>query len=118
MAGQKNHFLLQLQAQAEAKADIKARAHVEMDLIALLFFLHEKFKVGPGRADSCVNDFLAWKVEIAEAIDKEWAEDQSKKKEIMVVKRDLAKRLKEILGAEGWAKSKTLFPLLRPYWED
>ena len=116
--GGNNAFLAKLQAQAEAKADIKARAHVEMDLIALLLFLHEKFKVGPGRADGCINDFLAWKIEIAEAMDKEWAEDQSKKKEIVVVKRDLAKQLKEILGPEVWAKSKTLFPLLRPYWED
>lgn len=115
MAGN-NAFLAKLQAQAQAKADIKAQTHVEMDLIALLLFLNEKFQVGPGRADGCVNDFLAWKIEIAEAIDKEWREDQSKQKEIVVVKRDLAKRLKEILGPSSWEKCKTLFPLLRDYW--
>lgn len=116
MAKKQNTFLAQLQAQAQAKADIKAQTHVEMDLIALLLFLHEKFQVGPGRADGCVNDFLAWKIKIAEAIDKEWQEDQSKQKEIVVVKRDLAKQLKEILGPAGWEKCKTLFPLLRDYW--
>lgn len=115
MAGD-NAFLKKLKAQAEAKASIKAQTHVEMDLMALLLFLHEKFKVGPGRADGCVNDFLAWKIEIAEAIDKEWQEDQSKKKELVMTPRDLAKRLKEILGPAGWEKCKTLFPFLREYW--
>lgn len=116
MAKKQNPFLAQLQAQAEAKADLKAQAHVEMDLIAMLLMVNDKFQVGPGRADGCVNDFLEWKLDIAEAIDKEWTEDQSKQKEIVVVKRDLAKRLKEILGPEGWEKCKTLLPMLRDYW--
>lgn len=116
MAKKQNPFLEMLQAQADAKASIKAQAHVEMDLIALLLMVHDKFSVGPGRADGVVNDFLRWKLEIAEAIDKEWQEDHSKQKEILVVKRDLAVRLKAILGPAGWAKCKTLFPLLRDYW--
>lgn len=116
MAKKQNAFLTKLQAQAEAKAAIKSEAHVEIDTIAMLLAAHDRLQVGPGRADGLVNDFLAWKMEIAEAIIKELDEDQSKKKEVLVVRRDLAARLKDILGQAGWEKWRTLFPFLRDYW--
>lgn len=112
----KNAFLAKLQAQAAAKEAAKTEAHVEIDTMAMLLAIHDRLQVGPGRASGVVNDFLAWKLEIAEAIMQELAEDQSKKKELLIVKRDLAKRIKEILGPEGWEKWKTLFPFLRDYW--
>lgn len=116
MAKKQNAFLANLQAKADAKAAARTEAHVEIDTIAMLLAAHDRLQVGPGRADGLVNDFLAWKLEIAEAIEKEWSEDHSKKKEILVVRRDLAKRLQEILGPAGWEKWKTLFPFLREYW--
>lgn len=118
MAKKQNPFLAKLQAQAAAREKVKTEAHVEIDTIAMLLAVHDRLQVGPGRAPGLVNDFLVYKMEIAEAIIKELDEDQSKVKEIVIVRRDLAARLKEILGAEGWAKYKTLFPFLRDYWED
>ena len=112
----KNAFLANLKAQAEAKAAAKTEAHVEIDTIALLLSAHDVLKVGPGRADTLLNSFLAWKMEIAEAIVKELDEDQSKKKELVMVQRDLAKLIKSILGPDGWEKWKTLFPFLQEYW--
>ena len=111
-----NAFLAQLRAQAAAREALKTEAHVEIDTIAMLMAAHDRLQVGPGRAPGLVNDFLAWKIEIAEAILKELDEDQSKQKEILIVRRNLAKNLKEILGPEGWEKYKTLFPFLREYW--
>lgn len=116
MANKKNAFLAKLQAQAAAKEAAKTEAHVEIDTIAMLLAVNGRLKVGPGRAPDLVNDFLAYKLEIAEAIVKELDEDQSKYKELVVVRRDLAVRLKEILGPAGWDKYKTLFPFLREYW--
>lgn len=113
----KNAFLAKLEAQAAARQSVKTEAHVEIDTIAMLLAANERLKVGPGRADGLVNDFLAWKLEIAEAIVKELDEDQSKKKELIIVKRDLANRIKEILGRESWEKRKTLFPFLKEFWE-
>lgn len=113
----KNAFLAKLQAQAQAKEAYKTEAHVEIDTIAMLLSAHDVCKVGPGRASTLVNSFLAYKMEIAEEILKELDEDKSKKKEIIIVRRDLAKNLKEILGREGWEKHKTLFPFIRDYWE-
>ena len=113
----KNPFLAKLQAQAQAKEAVKTEAHVEIDTIALLLSVHDVCQVGAGRASTLLNSFLAYKIEIAEEIIKELDEDKSKKKEIIIVRRDLAKRLKEILGKDGWEKYKTLFPFLRDYWE-
>lgn len=112
----KNAFLEKLKAQAAAKESVKTQAHVEIDTMAFILTIHDRFKAGPGRADGAVNDFLAWKMEIADAIVKELDEDQSKKKELIIVKRDLAKRIKEILGPESWEKRKTLFTFLEEYW--
>lgn len=113
----KNAFLENLKRQAAAKEAVKTEAHVEIDTMAMLLAAHDCLKVGPGRAPGLVNDFLAYKLEIAEAIVKELDEDKSKKKEIVILRRDLAARLKEILGQEGWEKYHTLFPFLRDYWE-
>ena len=111
-----NAYLAKIQAMAEAKAAAKCEAHVEIDTMALLLAANEYLKVGPGRAPGLLNDFLAFKLEIAEAIMKELDEDQSRVKEIVVLRRDLAVRMKEILGPDGWEQYKTLFPFLRDYW--
>lgn len=117
MAKKQNPFLAKLEAQAAAKQAVKTEAHVEIDTMAMLLMVNERLQVGPGRADDVINDFLAWKLEIAEAIVKELDEDQSKRKELIIVKRDLAQRLKGIMGKETWEKRKTLFPFLKEFWE-
>ena len=117
MAKKQNAFLAKLQRQAQAREAVKTEAHVEIDTIAMLLAVHDRLEVGPGRAPGVVNDFLAYKLEIAEVIVKELDEDHSKHKEIIILRRDLAARLKEILGREGWEKYHTLFPFLRDYWE-
>lgn len=117
MAKPKNAFLARLQAQAQAKEAAKTETHVELDAIAMLLAAHDVCGVGKGRASKLVNAFLAWKLEIAEAVTKELDEDQSKRKEVLVVRCDLAVSLKRILGPEGWEKYKTLFPFLRDFWE-
>ena len=115
--GKRNAFLDKLQAQAAARQAVKTNAHVEIDTISMLLAANDELQVGPGRAGKLVNAFLAYKIEIAEAIVKELDEDQSKKKELIIIRRDLAARLKEILGQENWEKYKTLFPFVQDYWE-
>jgi hypothetical protein len=116
MAKKQNAFLARLQAQAQKREAVKTEAHVEIDTMAMLLAANDRLQVGPGRSPGLVNDYLAYKLEIAEAIIKELSEDQSAVKELVVIRRDLAVRLKGILGAEGWEKYKTLFPFLREYW--
>lgn len=115
--GKKNAFLAKLQTQAAAKEAVKTEAHVELDTIAMLLASHDICGVGAGRASKLINSFLSYKLEIAEEITKELNEDLSKRKEIIIPRRNLAARMKEILGQEGWEKYHTLFPFLRDYWE-
>ena len=104
-------------ARAVAKEALKTEAHVEIDTIAMLLSSHDICGVGAGRASKLVNSYLAYKIEIAEEMVKELDEDKSAVKEIIIVRRDLARNLKDILGRVGWEKYKTLFPFLRDYWE-
>ena len=117
MAKPQNAFLAKLKAEAQAKEAKKTEAHVEIDTIAMLLMVRDIFQCGSGRAGKAINSFLAYKMEIAEAMIKELDEDKSKKKEIIILRRDLAKNLKELLGKESWEKYHTLFPFLRDYWE-
>lgn len=115
----RNAFLAGLEAKANAKAATKTSAHVEIDTMALLLAAHEVLQVGPGRAPKLIDEFLTQKIKISTAILKEIDElkkEQSAQKEIVVLPRDLAARMKEILGPEGWEKYKTMFPFLRDYW--
>lgn len=118
MAKPQNAFLAKLQAQAQAKEAQKTDANVELDTMAMLLAAHDVLQCGPGRADALVNAFLAYKLEIAEDVHKELSEDLSKKKELVIIKRNLAYQLREILGPEAWEKRKPLFPFLRDFWDD
>lgn len=114
-----NAFLKKLKAQAQANAraeeSLKTAAQLEIDLMALLLAAHDICKVGPGRADKLLNSFLAYRIEIAEDIVKEYDEDQQK--EVVMAPRNIAFNLQKILGPVGWDKAKTLFPFLRNFWE-
>ena len=113
----KNAFLEKLKAQAAANESVKTQAHVEIDTMAMLLAVNEELNVGAGRAGFVLAAYLAAKMDIAKAITDELDEIQIGKKEIIRTRRDLAKRIKEILGKENWEKYKTLFPFLREHWE-
>ena len=113
----RNEFLDSLKAKAEAKASSRTSYHVEIDTMAMVLMIRDVFDCGPGRAGNAINHYLAYKLEIADEMIKELDETESKKKEIVVLRRDLAARLKEILGKENWEKYRTLFPFCQEYWE-
>ena len=82
--------------------------------------VNDELQVGPGRAGRVFNAFLANKMEIAETINEDWGPDNDKRtgdKELLRVKKNLAKRLRSIFSPEDWEKVRTMFPLLRDYWE-
>lgn len=113
----KNAFLAKLEEQAAKKQSVKTEHHIEFDAMALLFSANDKLHVGPGRASDLLDSWDDYKIKIASEIMKEIREDQSKKKEILVARRNFAVRLKEILGRDGWEKHKYRFEFVRDYWE-
>jgi hypothetical protein len=105
--------------QAKLRAEYRAKLEInsEFDLIALMQTVHEELKVGPGRALRVFNAFLRNKMELAEAIDKDYGDKESGDKEILHTKATYAAMLRSIFSEEDWAKARIMFPLLQDYWE-
>ena len=51
-------------------------------------------------------------------IAKDLVDDAETDKEMTYTKADLARRLKQILGRDGWIRCRGMFPLLQDYWDD
>ena len=120
MAKKPNPMLAAFEAKKEAEFSGRLACNTEFDLIALMLTVNEELQVGPGRAGRVFNAFLANKMEIAETINKDWGPDKDKRtgdKELLHVKKNLAKRLRSIFSPEDWEKVRTMFPFLRDYWE-
>lgn len=119
MGAKVNPLLAKYEAQAKAEAraeyNIKLEIREEIDLIALMLMVHRHLHVGPGRAAGSINEYNQAKLEVAQAIVQESSEDEQG--EFCRTQRDLAKAMKNILGAEAWQQYKHLFPLLRSYWD-
>lgn len=48
----------------------------------------------------------------------EMLDDSKADKTLEYTKHDIATRLKQILGEDGWQRCQKMFPLLRDYWEE
>lgn len=106
-----NPLLAALEAQIEEKYMKMFHMNSEIDLIADLIAANNELKVGAGRA----GNFLAEKIDVKMQIATEILKEDDP--ELIYTKHNLAKRLKSILGVEGWIKYRHLFQLLREYWD-
>lgn len=109
-----NPMLAKFEAKLEAEYRTKLAINSEIDMMAMMLMLNDTLKVGQGRAEKALNDFLAWKMEIAESI----VSDSDDDPEILKTKRDLAVRMKEIFGEESWKKCREMFLFTKDYWEE
>lgn len=114
-----NALLARYKAQLEAEYRQRLEICSEFDLIALMKTVHEELHVGPGRAKRVLDAFLENKMELAQTIDEDYGPDKhTGDKEILHTKKEYAHLLRDIFSPADWEKVRTLFPLLRPYWED
>lgn len=117
MAGKKNKqnpLLASFEAKLEQRYQARLDVNAEIDLIAHIISCNEDFQVGPGRAPKAINGFLETKLEIAEST----LADSKDDPDLWKTKRDVAKRLKQILGPENWKKYQYMFPLLEDFWDE
>ena len=114
MANKPNPILAAFEAKKEAEFKGRLSCNSEINMIAMLIagsrlgFLAEK------RADLLVEEQIAVKMEIADVLLKDAKDDPS----LAYTKADLARSVKQILGADAWKRHQKLFPLLHEYWED
>ena len=118
MANKQNSLLAKYEAKAKAEARAEYEGQLvrntEIDLIAHLFSCADLYNIGPGRAEPCLLEYDRAKMDIAkmivEAVDVDGDED------LCMPKRNIAWKLKHILGPTLWEKYKWLFPIVRDYW--
>lgn len=113
-----NPFLAKFEAQLEQQYQGRLAANSEIDLIAFMLTINDDLHVGPGRAGKLCNDFLAWKIELAEMMNSDYGSKKDEgDKEMLHTKATISKRLRKIFSKEDWLKSRVLFPFLKDYWD-
>lgn len=107
-----NPILAAFEAKKEAEFQGRLACNTEMNMIAMLIAGNDLGFLAEKRADLLLEKLIETKMKIANDLVKD-AEDD---KELVYTKADLARRVKQILGPDGWERCKMLFPLLRDYW--
>lgn len=109
-----NPLLAAFEAKKEAEFSGRLGCNTEINMMAMLIAGNDLGFIGEKRADL----LLARHVEVKMQIADELLKDAETDKELTYTKADMARRLKQILGPDGWNRCKELFPLLRDYWEE
>ena len=108
-----NPLLAAFEAKKEAEFAGRLACNTEINLIAMLIAGNDLGFIGEKRADLLLAQHVETQMQIAE----ELLGDAVADKELTYTKATLARRLKQILGQDGWDRCKMMFPLLRDYWE-
>lgn len=114
MGKKPNAFLQELERKYDSKYkalyDIQLDIHSELNLMAHIIACDDDFELDEEKAGQILNGFLETKLQIADSI-------VSDDKDLVYSKYDIARRLKQIFGPEGWKKYCQFFPLLKEYWD-
>lgn len=108
-----NPLLAAFEAKKEAEFAGRLACNTEINMMAMLIAGNDLGFIGEKRADLLLAQHVETKMQIAEGL----LEDAAADKELTYTKAVLARRLKQILGPDGWDRCKMLFPLLRDYWD-
>ena len=108
-----NPLLAAIEAKKEAEFAGRLACNTEINLMAMLIAGNDLGFIGEKRADMLLAQHVETQMQIAEDLLGDAAAD----KELTYTKATLARRLKQILGPDGWDRCKGMFPLLRDYWD-
>lgn len=114
MAKKQNPLLAAFEAKKEAEFQGRLACNSEINMIATLIAGNDLGFIGEKRADLLLARLVEVKMELADDL----LDDAKDDKELTYTKATLARRVKQILGSDGWNRCKQLFPLLRDYWEE
>lgn len=114
MANKPNPLLAAYEAKLEAQYKGRLSCNTEINMIAMLLAGSRLGFLGEKRADLLLEEQIAVKMEIADVLLKDAKDDPS----LTYTKADLARSLKQILGADAWKRHQKLFALLHEYWEE
>lgn len=109
-----NPILAAFEAKKEAEFHTRLACNTELNMMAVLIAGNDLGFISEKRADLLLARMVEVKMHIADLL----VEDAKDDSAITHTKAELANRIKQILGADGWSRCRELFPLLRDYWED
>lgn len=108
-----NPILAQFEAKKEAEFTGRLACNTEINMMSALIAGNDLGFIAEKRADLLLARMVEVKMELATDL----VADAKADKSLTYTKADLARRLKQILGPDGWIRCRELFPLLRDYWE-
>lgn len=114
MAKKPNPLLAAFEAKKEAEFQGRLACNTEINMMAVLIAGNDLGFLGEKRADLLLARLVEVKMEIADDLVSDAKDDAT----LEHTKAALTRRVKQILGPDGWNRCKQLFPLLRDYWED
>lgn len=114
MAKKQNPILAAFEAKKEEEFRGRLACNSEINMMATLIAGNDLGFIADKRADLLLVRMVEVKMELADDL----LSDAKDDKELTYTKAALARRVKQILGPDGWNRCKQLFPLLRDYWED
>ena len=114
MAKKQNPVLAAFEAKKEAEFMGRLACNTEIGLIAMLIAGNDLGFIAEKRADVLLAEVIEVKMQIADQLVADAKDDAT----LAYTKADLARRVKQILGPDGWNRCRELFPLLKDYWED
>lgn len=112
MAKKPNPLLAAFEAKKEAEFRRRLSCNSEINMMAALIAGNDLGFVAEKRADLLLARMVEVKMQLAD----ELVKDADTDKDLTYTKADLARRLKQILGPDGWNRCRELFPLLSDYW--
>lgn len=112
MAKKQNPVLAAFEAKKEKEFQGRLACNSELNMMATLIAGNDLGFLGTKRADLLLEKMVEVKMQIADNILVDCEDDKT----MEYTKADLARRLQQILGADGWDRCKGLFPMLRDYW--
>lgn len=113
MSRKPNPLLAAFEAKKEAEFTGRLACNTEINVIAMLIAGNDLGFLSTKRADQLLARHVEIKMQIADGLLNDAAND----KDLTYTKADLARRIKQILGPDGWSRCRELFPLLRDYWD-
>lgn len=114
MGKKPNPLLAAFEAKKEAEFMGRLACNTELNMMAVLIAGNDLGFISEKRADLLLARMVEVKMQIADCLVADAKDDAT----LTHTKADLARRIKQILGADGWSRCRELFPLLRDYWED
>lgn len=116
-----NPLLAQFEAQLRVEHEAKRAIEHEIHIINMLIAANDELHVGPGRAGFFLAEYIDRQMQTAEMLLDDVGDSRKKggngDPDFLTTRRDLAVRLKKILGPENWLRYRELFPVLKDYWD-